>query len=154
MFIILNAYYTFAGYQKTKRCFPKNTFKKYWYKHILHTYSEWKEMYLRLESNFILRTGQSRGTGSGQLSLPHGKNIREPCDTCSMGYFTRHNWVVTIRGQFHKAKKFVITRIIFVITNISNIVFSISTGSYLQFTNSKYFYTLLFLSNVHSINEL
>ena len=32
-----------------------------------------------------------------------------------------------IRGQFHKAKNFVITKIIFVITNISNFVFSIST---------------------------
>ena len=31
------------------------------------------------------------------------------------------------RGQFHKAKKFVITKIIFVITKISDFVFSIST---------------------------
>ena len=32
-----------------------------------------------------------------------------------------------LRGQFHKAKKFVITKIIFVNANISNFVFSIST---------------------------
>ena len=33
----------------------------------------------------------------------------------------------TVRGQFHKTKKFVITKIMFVITNVSNFVFSIST---------------------------
>ena len=35
--------------------------------------------------------------------------------------------LVDIRGQYHKAKKFIITKIIFVITNISNFVFSLIT---------------------------
>ena len=34
---------------------------------------------------------------------------------------------ISTRGQFHKAEKFVITKIIFVITRISNFVFAIST---------------------------
>ena len=45
-----------------------------------------------------------------------------------------------IRGQFHKAKRFVITKIIFVITNVCNFYFTKSTFCILQFTNSKYFY--------------
>ena len=61
---------------------------------------------------------------------------------------------VVVRGQFHKAKKCVITRILFVITNISNFVFSMSTSCYLQFAHSKSFYTVLFVSNVCNINKL
>ena len=44
----------------------------------------------------------------------------------SLGY-PRIEFCRKFRGQFHKVKKFVITKIIFVITNISNFVFSIST---------------------------
>ena len=61
---------------------------------------------------------------------------------------------VVSKGQFHKAKKFVITKIIFVITNISDFVFSISTVCELQFTNSKYFHTFLDVSNVCNTNKL
>ena len=41
-----------------------------------------------------------------------------------------------MRGQFHKAKKFVITKIIFFIKNVSNFYFTKSTVCKLEVTNS------------------
>ena len=59
-----------------------------------------------------------------------------------------------IKGQFHKAKRFVITKIVFVITNVCNFYFTKSTFCILQFTNSKSFYKFVYENNVRNTNEL
>ena len=63
--------------------------------------------------------------------------IREKFE--NFDHFRLLETTIFTRGKFHKTKKFVISKIIFVITNVSNFVFSISTVCLLHFTNFDHF---------------